>query len=77
MTYKYINIVPKSELLNAVIDANSTYSLGVNEETLIAMSAPHLLEALKDCIDALRIHAPDAWALEQANKAILKSEGKL
>lgn len=32
-----------------------------------------LLIALRDAVDALRIHAPDAWALKQAEAALAKA----
>lgn len=35
-------------------------------------SAPDLVEALQDCVDALSIHAPDVWSLVQARALIAK-----
>ena len=35
-------------------------------------AAPDLLISLKDCVDALRVHAPESWAYSQAVKLIEK-----
>jgi len=40
-------------------------------------AAPCLLEALRDAMDALVIHAPDSWVLTQARDAIAKATGEM
>ena len=53
---------------------------GRDPETALAnarliSSAPELLEALRDAIDALNIHAPDSWVLIQARNTLAKATG--
>lgn len=69
---------PEEERILSFDGENVVYETNTNMDDInLIVAAPDLLSALKDCQDALRIHAPDVWALEQANKAIEKATGQV
>lgn len=47
MSYRYINVTPKSAAMDVVADPLSEYSQGVTRETRIASAAPELLAAVQ------------------------------
>jgi hypothetical protein len=45
----------------------------VQANARLIAAAPDMLVALRDCIDALEIHAPDSWVLTQARAVSAKA----